>query len=674
LSNIKLIRIFYLVLFFFINSQAQSLDQTKISRIDSLYSHKDYQLLLDMADSVLNPESSLDDGAYAATLRFKGRALRKLNMLDSAEQTYLQAISFTSKKSLWEENGRSLRELGLLQKQKALYGQAKQTYNNAIDHLQRAKEFDQKFLALLYNSLAIVCRELAQYDSAAANYFQALLIYEKEADLGGQAQVLNNLGTFQNFQKNYNQALVYFKKSLRIEELRKNNDGVSRVNLNLGNAYFRLKKYDSAQINYMRSLNYAKQQNDIRRVPMLLMNLGSVYQKLTKADSALQMYDNALTIFKKNNNPKGMADINRNIGNVHRHSKAFPESIKYYKNALSIYHKLNLKNDIMSIQFALSDAYYNTNNIKKAYQHYLTYDTLKEDMFNRTKSQQIAELQTKYETEKKEKEIITQKARIQQTTAERNNLYLMLAAVLVLSGLAIAFYIHRSRTMKLVNEKDAQIHHKEVNQLLADQELKAFDAMIEGQEQERKRMAEELHDRLGSTLSATKMHLEALNANSKNNDQVDYINKLLDTAIEDTRQISHNMLSGVLTKFGLVAALHDLKETISSTGQLEISLSTIQVDERLELDTEINLYRITQELLSNTLKHAAASRFSIRLEKKNSTLELTVSDDGKGMGKTQDSSGIGMRNIESRVSKIGGTWVMHSPPGGGFEATISVPV
>ena len=130
--------------------------------------------------------------------------------------------------------------------------------------------------------------------------------------------------------------------------------------------------------------------------------------------------------------------------------------------------------------------------------------------------------------------------------------------------------------MRLVSQRNAEVHKNEITRLLGHtRNQKTFDALIEGQEKERSRVAEELHDRLGSTLSAAKMHLESIEGVG-GTEQHQLIGKLIDKAVEDTRQISHNMLSGVLTKFGLVAALNDLKETVNTSNKVKVDIKTIQ--------------------------------------------------------------------------------------------------
>lgn len=273
----------------------------------------------------------------------------------------------------------------------------------------------------------------------------------------------------------------------------------------------------------------------------------------------------------------------------------------------------------------------------------------------------VIEINTLYETKKKEKQI-------QQATI----LIIILIVAIVLTIVLLLFYRSRQRIMKVVASKNEEIFNQEVNQLLNEQELKSINSMLEGQEKERKRVAEDLHDRLGSTLTAAKMHVDVI---SGQNGQLDKVGSLLDQALTDTREISHNMLSGVLTNFGLVAALKDLVETVEGTNRIGIKLEYDELEKRLESQSEINIYRILQELISNTLKHAKAQTISISFKKIDDQLLINYSDDGVGFTYDQvEFNGIGFKNIAARIGKIGGEWEYTSRLDEGFQAELSIPL
>lgn len=188
------------------------------------------------------------------------------------------------------------------------------------------------------------------------------------------------------------------------------------------------------------------------------------------------------------------------------------------------------------------------------------------------------------------------------------------------------------------------------------------------------RIAEDLHDRLGSILAAARMQVEAgANSYTTTNCNLEKAQKMLDQAIDETRSISHNMVSGVLLHLGLVPALNDLKDSLELTGEFEVNLSAEQIP-RLELENELELFRITQELVSNSLKHANATKISISAHLYGTTLHLEVSDNGQGYDPQTASTGLGLRNIERRAASINASVQVISSPGNGSRTLIQLDI
>lgn len=250
------------------------------------------------------------------------------------------------------------------------------------------------------------------------------------------------------------------------------------------------------------------------------------------------------------------------------------------------------------------------------------------------------------------------------------------ALAMAMAGLifgAIRFYIRRR-----LEKQQTEIDKQRIKELLNTQEIKSLNAMMEGQDKERKRIAADLHDRIGSSLSAIKLHLggvaKSLDAPEQKQVQFAKVSSMFDEVVKEVRQVSHDLASGVLMKFGLVSALKDLSEGIESSGGIRIKFYTHGVDERLNQRTEISLYRITQEIVSNILKHSQAREITIQLTRDNDDLLLMVEDDGVGFDPVKAAGGMGMKNIRSRVSHLHGNVFFDSSPGKGCTVTIEVPI
>ncbi len=208
-------------------------------------------------------------------------------------------------------------------------------------------------------------------------------------------------------------------------------------------------------------------------------------------------------------------------------------------------------------------------------------------------------------------------------------------------------------------------------------------AMVDWQEQERRRLSEEIHDGIGPLLSALKLSLEGMAAQIRQPNQ-DFSNNynnaldLLQSATTELRGVSHALMPAALIDFGLVAALESLCAKANESGRVQVNFYHSGIEQRLEPSLERGLYRMAQELLNNAFKHAAASSINVQLIGHPNSIVLMVEDDGAGFAKEKlqapTQRGIGLRNIQMRTRSLGGSFTMESHPGAGVLATVELPV
>ncbi|MDW3197621.1 MAG: PAS domain-containing sensor histidine kinase [Cytophagales bacterium] len=212
---------------------------------------------------------------------------------------------------------------------------------------------------------------------------------------------------------------------------------------------------------------------------------------------------------------------------------------------------------------------------------------------------------------------------------------------------------------------------------LSEQEI--LHSLLQGQEQERRRLAQEIHDGIGPSLSTIKLNLANIESDLQQIDPSRLENfrasyQMIDEVANDLRSISHNLLPKVLLDFGLLEALDTLIERIRERKTIAIEFLNPAKDLNLSKTTELGLYRIIQELINNTLKYAEATKITLQLVKHESTVLLTYEDDGKGFDPHVARKGIGLFNIHNRTLALGGEDEIHSQPGRGMSATIEVPI
>lgn len=247
----------------------------------------------------------------------------------------------------------------------------------------------------------------------------------------------------------------------------------------------------------------------------------------------------------------------------------------------------------------------------------------------------------------------------------------IIGMLLLAVALVIFFVVYQKRLFQqqLLRREEEQQHQRK---LLA--------AAVEIQENERRRIASDLHDDIGSLLSAARLYLRQFEAGPDHPENETIKTEslgIVSKMIQNTRRITHDLLPAELEKFGLFAAAEDLCDRLQKTGELCVHFVSGK-SERFAPKKEVALFRVLQELTSNTLKHAQAQNIEVEFTWRQSTLHFRYLDDGKGFDtkitKERQKSGLGLRNIESRISLIGGELDYQTAPGEGLQVYISVPV
>ncbi len=274
-------------------------------------------------------------------------------------------------------------------------------------------------------------------------------------------------------------------------------------------------------------------------------------------------------------------------------------------------------------------------------------------------------LNIKYQSEKKEAQIKLQQVSIKQ----KNTLnYILLGSAVALLIISLLSYRNYRNRQKLQQQR--------ISELETEKQLLATQSLLKGQEDERSRLAKDLHDGLGGLLSGVKLQLGAMKGNlilSEAHGQAfnNALNKL-DDSISEMRRVAHNMMPEALINLGLQQALHDYCDGLSTSQPFTINCEFYGLEQRMEPSIEIVVYRIVQELLNNAVKHANATTILAQVIRRENNLTITVEDNGKGFDTTQldQMRTAGLRNIQSRVNYLHGQIDIQSVPGKGTSVHI----
>jgi signal transduction histidine kinase len=302
---------------------------------------------------------------------------------------------------------------------------------------------------------------------------------------------------------------------------------------------------------------------------------------------------------------------------------------------------------------------------------------------NESIARNIQNVEAKYESEKKEQRIkeLQQQTEIKDLSIQRNKL-LNTALIgslisITLIGL-LARYNYRQK--KRILTEHSRFQEARIARLETEQQVLAGEAVIKGQEEERGRLAKDLHDGLGGMLSGVKFSLTNLRSNvllDRDNTLVfERSIDMLDHSISELRRVAHNMMPEVLVRFGLSEALKSYCESLRESEVFKIDFQSVGPTDRLPEKTEIFIFRIAQELLNNVVKHAQAAHVLVQLARNTDDVSLTIEDNGAGfdVSERMSSSGAGLSSVQSRVDYLKGKLDIQSQPGQGTSVHITIPL
>jgi signal transduction histidine kinase len=498
-------------------------------------------------------------------------------------------------------------------------------------------------------------------------YFEARKIYEQLGDKSKIAMVLSNIGVVLKEQREYEKVIGYYYKALSIYKELKNEFGIAACHANLGSVFYFTQQYDSALFYSLLSTKEFREQNVMQFLPTTLSSAAQAYQKLGKTKEAKASLLEAKVLNEQFDNKFDLAEVLINLATVYRTEKNFEEARSLASRALTLAESIEAKKLMMDAHLELSAIEEAGLNYSAALREYKLYNQQKDSLFQQNKTRQMTELETQYETEKKERQIIqlqnetlTKDLELQRT---RTFVWWIIAAVVLVSIVVFSLLKRNQFRIRLERQKE----HEELQR-------QRFTAVIEAEENERARVAKDLHDGIGQLLSSAKLSLTAvtLPPNDSQGQLLSNSIKVLNQATQEVRSISHNLMPAALMELGLKEALEDMVDKINESKLLNINFNMIGIEDRLQGPVEVAVYRVIQEIINNMIKHSKADQIEINLSGIKNTLHLSISDNGIGFEKEMitKSKGLGWKSIFSRIAMLKGNIDVDSHPGKGTNINI----
>jgi signal transduction histidine kinase len=521
-----------------------------------------------------------------------------------------------------------------------------------------------------YNSMGSLYKQTAQYDSAAYFYTQSLNLI-KEAGLEVNfATLYQNLGSLYRILGDYVNAKKYLEMAIDFVDMEKGKDKLVDIYMKLGNVASEEMQLDTALHYYKMAEVIYRELDDQRGINDLYINYGTVFKNKGIMDLAENNFNLALKYYKQQNIPEGIIVAWQDLASIYTERQEYAKALNTLDSCLKLSQDTRLDRERLSTLLLISDIHYEMGNYRLSHDFYNKHIILKDSIYKLKRDEIIADLRIRHFRKLDQAKILALENENLKKTRQRNRYMFGVVGIISLSIFLILYLRLKARKNRIIAEQ-------RIRQLEEEKKLLAARFLVEGQEEERKRIATELHDGLGVLLSATKMQFTSIkDTKPENKPLIEKATKFLEQASNDVRKISHNMMPGLLTKLGLCEALEDLFEKIDESEGVTAYCEIKGARERLPENQEIMVYRIVQEMVNNTLKHAEASNIKLKIDVLPGKLDIRYSDNGKGFNVEEmlEKKSIGLQSIKSRVKFLDGSVSIESEAGKGTVYELLIPV
>jgi signal transduction histidine kinase len=608
----------------------------------------------------------------------KGWILIRNNKTADAVAAYLKAIDYyensPTTSTLYGRFGNAAKELSTI-------------YSN-LNEYQLEEKYSKQFLLLAsrQNDPNLI------FDA----YMRMGYVYEQKYAQNPSDTALRNKA-----EQYYLQSIATFNKN---KEAMLNRSSLSYAAINLANLY--------TEFNRDRAMQYAQLANSVSLETGDAIHIASSFGILAELALQSKNYDLAKSYFLKASmeiEKSPVRDHNielsilESLSRISEEQGNYKEALTYYKSYVdkykSIYDqeklditkrlesqfdkerqeqkyiKLQLESDKKAQEIRLI-------NILRA-QREQVYNNLKLVEENQRERLKFSELESekkeqqlrlaKLETKQKNNDISNYKKLL--TFKEKINTYYIIFIFIFIVLIVLLLYAYKQRA-KSMKQRD-ELHALAIEKEKQNSKISTLTALLEGQEQERGRLARDLHDGLGGLLSGTKLQLSSLDLHQSENieDGISKSINQIDGAVEELRRVAHNLMPDLLMKYGLEAAIQEFATRMSNSA-LDIHTEFINYSNSIPEDKQLILYRIIQELVNNAIKHADTSEIIIQISEEENVLHLTVEDNGKGFdpASLDVRKTAGFHNIESRVQFLKGTMNITSELNIGTSIELQIPI
>jgi signal transduction histidine kinase len=519
----------------------------------------------------------------------------------------------------------------------------------------------------LYN-IGITYRFMSDLDSAVEYTLRGAEMLQGKGFDNIEAKVYDGLQALYQTLFQYDKAIEYGKKSMELARKMNDTHTLITAQINLGLSYMETSQLEEAKTVYSDALLLSESTNNKVLWPMVLNNLSELAIRQRHYELVNTYAGKAISLSTETGDEGTLSTARLAMALYQLTQQNYEQANALAEQALEFARQnnhLEVKGTGIIIQSQIAFAAHDFN---KAFALTREGDKYLKEVFNQSLQQKEAALRIRFETEKKDSQIKLQEAELNQRKIIN---YFLIGGAFTLLIISLLSY----RTYK----QKQKLQQQRINELETEKQLAATEAVLKGEEQERTRLAKDLHDGLGGMLSGVKYSLNMMKGNlimtPENAQAFERSMDMLDSSIREIRRVAHNMMPEALVKFGLDTALRDFCNDIDKSGALKVNYQSLGMENAtIDQTVSITIYRIVQELINNTMKHAGAGNAIVQVSKTGDILSVTVEDDGKGFDTAilKRSEGIGWNNIQNRIEFLKGKMDVNSGPGKGTSVHIEL--
>jgi signal transduction histidine kinase len=558
------------------------------------------------------------------------------------------------------------------------------TYRRLLTELTEAREFkDNEKLAVSYFNLGQYEENVLKDENEAFDYYLRSKEYFLRVNKPDRYNEINRIIARKYAKSGFNsEALELYTDLIKYYQANKQLKPLAYTYFEVGLVYKEKGESDKALDFFNRSVAINE---ELRDTALLIdFNFERIQGQLTlrEIDKAKALALKNLDLTLAQNSLNKTVHAYYDLGQIQYRSKNYYEASWYAQKGLSMLKGKELASERSKLYKLLSDVKTAEGDYKNALQYESAHSKLKDSIFNVERRNAINDLALKHQLDQKLKDIklleLENKSVLTQFSLTKSSLYALtlgFLALLAVLYIVVQFYRQKINTDKIINLQQHEIDSQKIRELEDNLKISSMQSMLMGQEKERERIATDLHDSLGGLLSAVKLqfdHFRTKMNGSVHVDQYEKATNLLDTAVSEVRNISRNLQPTALKNLGLISAIKDLINRFDGENTPEIFFQYYNLDEKIDDMIALNIYRIVQELLNNTIKHANAKEVLLQVTKEGEELIVEYEDDGIGID-TGGKRGMGLDNIQYRVNYLKGNISVHTQQNKGVSFLIRIP-